>query len=88
MNRAGPGATGCALRTDTSLLVSVDERDLSAGYRVGYLVGLRINSGCMPESEIGELEYVPPFSGVESWSKDDMVAEFFPDGISATQGQQ
>lgn len=75
-------------RTDISLLASVEERELSVAYRVGYLVGLRINSGCMPASEIGEFEYIPPLAGVEPGSKHDLVGDFFPEGIPAAEEQQ
>ncbi|MEU6857933.1 hypothetical protein AB0B28_03510 [Glycomyces sp. NPDC046736] len=75
-------------RTDRSLVVSSDENQLQITYRVAHKVPIMITSGCVPVSDPGELEYVPPLGGVEPGSKHDLVAEFFPEGIPAAEEQQ
>lgn len=72
-----------AERTDRNL-VAVRHDGISLWYAVGGYVGLYIGSGCVPVSEAGEIEYIPPTGGVEPGGPGDLVEEYFPDGIPTT----
>jgi hypothetical protein len=73
-------------RTDRSLVVYSEEKDLQITYRVAYQVPIMITSGCMPVSEPGDVTYIPPLGGVEPGGEHDRVSEFFPDGIPTDAG--
>jgi hypothetical protein len=71
-------------RTDRNL-VAVREDGISLWYAVGGYVGLFIGSGCVPVSDKGEIEYIPPTGGIEPGGKGDNVGEYFPEGIPASR---
>lgn len=69
-----------AERTDRNL-VAVREDGINLWYAVGGYVGLFIGSGCVPVSDKSEIEYIPPTGGVEPGGPNDLVGDYFPDGI-------
>jgi hypothetical protein len=71
-------------RTDRNL-VAVREDGISLWYAVGGYVGLFIGSGCVPVSDKSEIEYIAPTGGIEPGGPNDLVGEYFPDGIPATR---
>lgn len=54
---------------------------ISLWYRVWGGVDLLVQSGCVPVSDLSEFEYVPPAGGIEPGGENDLVGEYFPDGI-------
>ncbi|MCD0444380.1 hypothetical protein LO763_12175 [Glycomyces sp. A-F 0318] len=57
-------------------------------YSVGYQVGLMIQSGCVPRSDVSELTYIPPSGGIVPGSEQDTVAHdshYFPEGVPTDQ---
>lgn len=72
-----------AERTDRNL-VAVREDGISLWYAVGGYVGLFIGSGCVPVSDTADIEYVPPTGGIEPGGPNDLVGDYFPDGIPVT----
>jgi hypothetical protein len=50
-------------------------------YRVGAVVGITVQSGCVPKSDKSEIDYIPPAGGVEPGGENDGVGRYFPDGI-------
>ncbi|WP_155829799.1 hypothetical protein [Glycomyces tenuis] len=62
--------------------LSVKREDgIALWYKVWDMVGLVVQSGCVPVSDKGEIEYIPPAGGIEPGSDGDIVEEYFPDGI-------
>lgn len=62
--------------------LSVKREDgIALWYSVWGLVNLIVQSGCVPVSDIDEIEYVPPAGGIEPGSDGDIVDRYFPDGI-------
>lgn len=62
------------------ILSAKREDGISLGYAVGRYAGFIINSGCVPVSELSEIEYIPPVGGIEPGSDQDNVDRYFPDG--------
>lgn len=71
-----------AERTDYDL-VAEREDGISLWYRVWGRAGLLVQSGCVPVSDVSEIEYIPPMGGIEPGGEHDLVDEYFPDGIPA-----
>lgn len=67
------------------ILSAQREDGISLGYAVGKYAGFIINSGCVPVSELSEIEYIPPVGGIEPGSDQDNVDRYFPDGIPTDQ---
>lgn len=70
-------------RTDRSLVVYSESKQIRITYRVAYQVPIMISSGCMPVSQPAAFTYVPPLGGIEPGGEHDNVDDFFPDGIPA-----
>jgi hypothetical protein len=64
---------------------AVREDGITLWYRVAGYTGLMIQSGCVPASDEGEIEYVPPTGGIEPGSEGDKLTRYFPDGIPTDQ---
>lgn len=77
-------ATEKAERTDHSL-AATREDGISLWYWVSGYTVLRVQSGCVPVSDAGDIEYVPPAGGVEPGGEGDKVGEYFPEGVPAGQ---
>jgi hypothetical protein len=71
-------------RVDRSLAAELGD-GISLWYAVGRYAGFIINSGCVPVSDPGEIEYIPPVGGIEPGSDKDNVDRYFPDGIPTDQ---
>ncbi len=71
-------------RVDRGLVVQRED-GIVLWYRVVGIVSLTIQSGCVPVSDHGEIEYIPPTGGIEPGSENDLVEEYFPDGIPTDQ---
>ena len=71
-------------RTDRNL-VAVREDGISLWYAVGGYVGLFIGSGCVPAGDKSEIEYIAPTGGIEPGGANDLVGDYFPEGIPATR---
>jgi hypothetical protein len=71
-------------RTDRNLAAKRED-GITLWYRVWGVVGLVIQSGCVPVSEVSEFEYIPPAGGIEPGGDMDRVEEYFPDGIPTDQ---
>lgn len=54
-------------------------------YRVAGLVGLTVQSGCVPVSDKSEIEYIQPAGGIEAGGPLDLVTTYFPDGIPTSE---
>jgi hypothetical protein len=71
-------------RVDRSLAAERED-GISLWYTVGRIAGLIVNSGCVPVSDLSELEYIPPVGGIEPGGDKDNVDRYFPDGIPTDQ---
>ncbi|MCD0444824.1 hypothetical protein LO763_14495 [Glycomyces sp. A-F 0318] len=71
-------------RTDRNL-VALREDGISLWYAVGGYAGLFIDSGCVPVSDAGDIEYVPPTGGVAPGGPGDLVGDYFPEGVPAAR---
>jgi len=71
-------------RTDRAL-VAQREDGIALWYRVVGVVILTVQSGCVPVSDHSEIEYIPPTGGIEPGSENDLVQEYFPDGVPTDQ---
>ncbi|GAB3236676.1 hypothetical protein GCM10027447_35170 [Glycomyces halotolerans] len=71
-------------RVDRELQAERDD-DIDLWYSVAGIVTLKVQSGCVPKSGPGEIEYIPPAGGVEPGGDGDAVDEYFPDGIPEAQ---
>jgi hypothetical protein len=71
-------------RVDRDIAVKRED-GITLWYRVWDGVSLLIQSGCVPVSELSELEYIPPAGGIEPGSDNDGVKKYFPDGIPTDQ---
>ncbi|WP_155830292.1 hypothetical protein [Glycomyces tenuis] len=71
-------------RLDRNLVVRTDD-GITLWYRVAGYVGLVIQSGCVPVSDLSEIEYVPPIGGIEPGGEGDKLDRYFPDGIPTDQ---
>ncbi|WP_335989633.1 hypothetical protein [Glycomyces sp. MUSA5-2] len=66
-------------------LVAVRDDGINLWYSVTGIVVLFIQSGCVPVSDPSEIEYIPPVGGIEPGSENDLVGDYFPDGIPTDQ---
>lgn len=74
------------LETRVDHILSAQREDgISLGYAVGKYAGIIINSGCVPVSEPGEIDYIPPVGGIEPGSGQDNVDRYLPDSIPTDQ---
>ncbi|MEU5872436.1 hypothetical protein AB0A73_12870 [Glycomyces sp. NPDC047369] len=71
-------------RVDRGLVVQRED-GIVLWYRVVGIVSLTVQSGCVPVSDPSEIEYLPPTGGIEPGSEDDLVGDYFPDGIPTDQ---
>lgn len=71
-------------RIDRNLAVKRED-GITLWYRVWDGVSLLIQSGCVPVSEPGEFEYIPPVGGIEPGGDKDRVEKYFPEGIPTDQ---
>ncbi|MCH7232511.1 hypothetical protein L0U85_16855 [Glycomyces sp. L485] len=67
-------------RTDRSLVAQRDD-GIRLWYAVGRYAAVLVQSGCVPVSDEGEIEYIPPAGGIEPGGEGDKVGRYFPDGI-------
>ena len=78
---------GYAVRTDDGdgagfYNLSVTREDgISLWYQVWGMVNLVVQSGCVPVSDMSEIDYIPPAGGIEPGSDGDGADEYFPEGI-------
>jgi hypothetical protein len=70
-------------RTDHDLVVFRPEDRIKIWYAVAYYVVVRVRSGCVPVSDLSEIEYVPPVGGIVPGGRNDLVQRYFPNGIPA-----
>ncbi|THV27562.1 hypothetical protein [Glycomyces paridis] len=71
-------------RTDRNLVAHRAD-GVTLWYNVSGYVGLYIQSGCVPTSDIADIQYIPPTGGIRPGGKGDKVEEYFPGGIPVTQ---
>lgn len=71
-------------RVDRDLLVERDD-GIVLWYRVVGVVVLTIQSSCVPVSDRGDIEYIPPTGGIEPGGEGDLVGDYFPDGVPTDQ---
>jgi hypothetical protein len=86
---------GYAISTDSSdeldsgridhNLAADREDGIGLWYKVWGKVSIVAQSGCVPVSDGGDIEYIPPAGGIEPGSAQDNVQEYFPDGIPTDQ---
>ncbi|MEU6857932.1 hypothetical protein AB0B28_03505 [Glycomyces sp. NPDC046736] len=68
-------------RTDHDLVAYRPEDGVKLWYSVAFYASVRVRSGCVPVSDLSEIEYVPPTGGILPGGRRDLVSSYFPDGI-------
>lgn len=68
-------------RTDRDLIAFRPSDEVRIWYSVAYYTAVRVRSGCVPVSDLSEIEYVPPTGGIVPGGRKDLVGKYFPDGI-------
>lgn len=65
-------------------LMTVTGEGVSLWYSAAFIATLNVGfGGCVPVSEPGEIEYIPPSGGIEPGGPNDGVTRYFPDGVPA-----
>lgn len=61
---------------------TVTDNGVSIWYSAAYLATFMVSfGGCVPVSDKGEIEYLPPAGGITPGSDGDRVGNYFPEGI-------
>ncbi|MFG3341729.1 hypothetical protein [Glycomyces sp. NPDC048151] len=68
-------------RIDRELIAFRPDDRVKLWYSAAFYTVVRIRSGCVPVSDLGEIEYVPPSGGIVPGGRNDRVQRYFPDGI-------
>ena len=76
--------TGNDGRVDRNIAIELDG-GITVWYRVWGYALFTIQSGCVPVSDAGDIEYLPPAGGIEPGGEGDGVDRYFPDGIPSTE---